>query len=170
MSLFIRFRFHRLCLIFTLLFATVGCDQITKAVARNAISAAGSLHYFNNTLVLTHAENPGAFLSLGADMHNDFRFVIFTLISGLMVLGAMVYLFRQQKLSKWQTIALSLFVAGGFGNLIDRIDRGSVTDFINLGIGSLRTGIFNIADVAIVAGLLLYVLASSKKNSPASLT
>ena len=45
-----------------------------------------------------------------------------------------------------------LFAAGGASNLVDRIAYGSVIDFMNLGIGSLRTGIFNVADMAIMLG------------------
>jgi signal peptidase II len=57
---------------------------------------------------------------------------------------------------RWQFIACVGILAGGLGNLIDRVtNHGQVTDFLNLGIGSLRTGIFNVADVAITGGALL---------------
>lgn len=53
----------------------------------------------------------------------------------------------------------------GCGNLIDRIAHGGcVTDFLNVGVGGLRTGIFNIADAAIVAGAFLMVLRSAKQE------
>jgi signal peptidase II len=53
-------------------------------------------------------------------------------------------------------IGLCLLTGGGLGNLIDRIsNNGAVTDFLRLGIGPLRTGIFNLADVAIVSGVLM---------------
>ena len=52
--------------------------------------------------------------------------------------------------------ALGLILAGGVGNLIDRVRLdGIVIDFLNLGIGGVRTGIFNVADIAITAGFLL---------------
>ena len=50
-----------------------------------------------------------------------------------------------------------LFVAGGMSNLIDRVAMGSVIDFMNVGIGSFRTGIFNVADGAIMAGVALLI-------------
>ena len=59
---------------------------------------------------------------------------------------------------KWSRLAaagLLLFVAGGISNLVDRIAMGSVIDFLNVGIGPIRTGIFNVADVAILAGIAL---------------
>jgi signal peptidase II len=53
---------------------------------------------------------------------------------------------------------VALFVAGGASNLVDRIAHGVVIDFMNVGIGPLRTGIFNVADVAIMlgAGILMF--------------
>ena len=63
-------------------------------------------------------------------------------------------------MSRWQIIALALIAAGGFGNLIDRVlYDGRVTDFLNLGVGSLRTGIFNIADAVEVIGVLFFALS-----------
>ena len=55
-------------------------------------------------------------------------------------------------------LGLVLFTAGGASNWIDRVLRGSVVDFLNLGIGPLRTGVFNMADVAIMLGAGLFVL------------
>jgi signal peptidase II len=52
-------------------------------------------------------------------------------------------------------VALVLVLAGGVGNQLDRVlQAGLVTDFINLGVGPLRTGIFNVADVAITCGAI----------------
>jgi signal peptidase II len=52
-----------------------------------------------------------------------------------------------------QLFGLGLVFAGGASNLVDRISRGSVIDFMNVGLGGLRTGIFNVADVAILVGV-----------------
>ena len=58
-------------------------------------------------------------------------------------------------------IAFVLLFGGGVSNLIDRlINNGRVVDFVSIGIGPLRTGIFNVADVYIMAGVLLIVLLS----------
>ena len=65
--------------------------------------------------------------------------------------------------------AVALLFAGGVGNLIDRVTSGgSVVDFINLGIGPVRTGIFNIADVAITVGVLVLLSAALRRNRPTS--
>lgn len=59
---------------------------------------------------------------------------------------------------------MALFVAGGSSNLLDRLTRGSVIDFMNVGLGPLRTGIFNVADMAIMLGAGLVMLASYRPN------
>jgi len=62
--------------------------------------------------------------------------------------------------------AVALLFAGGVGNLIDRVTSGgSVVDFIKLGIGPVRTGIFNVADVAITVGALILLSAALRRQS-----
>ena len=53
---------------------------------------------------------------------------------------------------------------GGASNWVDRVVRGSVIDFINVGYGPLRTGIFNVADVAIMLGVGIVVIAELRRN------
>ncbi|HUP40440.1 MAG TPA: signal peptidase II [Vicinamibacterales bacterium] len=62
----------------------------------------------------------------------------------------------------------ALILAGGASNWIDRVMRGSVVDFINVGVGPLRTGIFNVADVAVMLGaavLLVREGVTSKREA-----
>ena len=66
---------------------------------------------------------------------------------------------------KLVVMGLILAVGGGMGNLIDRIAHGAVVDFVSLGIGPLRTGIFNLADVAITIGLLLFLAAGARETA-----
>lgn len=59
-----------------------------------------------------------------------------------------------RSLRPYDVMGISLIIAGGLGNLTDRaLNNGAVIDFMNIGVGSLRTGIFNIADVAIMVGV-----------------
>ncbi len=61
-------------------------------------------------------------------------------------------------------IALSLIVGGGLGNLIDRLlNHGVVVDYISMGVGSLRTGVFNLADAAITVGLVVILVSQSQR-------
>jgi signal peptidase II len=64
---------------------------------------------------------------------------------------------------------LSLVCAGGIGNLIDRFSWGYVRDFLNVGLGPIRTGIFNVADAAMMAGCFLVLFISwTRPASPKS--
>jgi signal peptidase II len=157
----LRFIFPRLGLILTLLFLTVGCDQASKFLVRDTLPITGTLTYLGNNVRFQLAQNRGAFLSLGAHLDEDARFWIFNISVSLVLCVLAWVLFVGRELNSRMTLGLTLILAGGIGNLIDRFAFGSVTDFLNLGIGNLRTGIFNFADVAIVIGVLL-ILASHR--------
>ena len=154
---------RRLLLVFGLLLSTVCFDQATKALARSKLSFAG-VSYLGDMLRLQHSENPGAFLSLGADLQGGARFWIFTVGVSAFVLSALWIVVRNRKLDFASTVALSLVIGGGVGNLIDRAAKGTVTDFMNVGIGALRTGIFNVADMAIVAGVGILMVKSLREK------
>lgn len=136
----------------------LGLDQSTKQYVINNLqeTAVVPLTYLGDTVVIKYAQNPGAFLSLLADGHDDLRFWLLTVLNGLILGGLGVFLVRSRQTNRWAWTALTLILMGGVGNLIDRIRLdGIVIDFLNLGIGSLRTGIFNVADVAITAGFIM---------------
>jgi signal peptidase II len=79
------------------------------------------------------------------------------------MLSALVIYSLRSRLSPFQTLGLTLFVAGGAANLLDRIQYGRVVDFMNLGIGPVRTGIFNVADVALMIGAALFAWSEFKQ-------
>jgi signal peptidase II len=153
----IHFKFRRYSLIAMIVFSTIGCDQATKIVARDTLKTIGSLSYLNNTIRLQYAENPGAFLSLGATLPANVRFALFTLLAGVF-LAVLAQKLLARNLSWVSSLGLALMFGGGTGNLIDRLARGRVIDFLNIGFGDIRTGIFNVADVAVFAGLFLIAI------------
>ena len=76
-----------------------------------------------------------------------------------MLLGLLAYALFVRAGRAPLIFALALVLAGGFSNLMDRfLNDGYVVDFISLGAGPIRTGIFNVADVAITAGALLLLV------------
>ncbi|OYT21003.1 MAG: hypothetical protein CCU26_03460 [Nitrospira sp. UW-LDO-01] len=76
----------------------------------------------------------------------------------------MVVVLFVQPMSLDTVVAWSLVLSGGLGNLVDRIiNDGRVIDFMNIGIGSLRTGIFNVADVYITVGVVVLVFQSLQR-------
>ena len=147
-----------------LVVATIGCDRVTKHVAATALVGSPGLTFLGDTIRLEYAENTGAFLGLGADWHPAVRVALFTIGNGLVLFLVMVLAIRRPW-SPASLVGLALLLAGGVSNLIDRALHGSVVDFVNIGIGPLRTGIFNVADVAIVAGVALVLRTGSRSHT-----
>jgi signal peptidase II len=136
----------------------VGCDQVSKSAARSMLQTGITESLFSDSLRLQLTQNPGSFLSLGASLPEPLRFGLFTAVVAIVLIG-LVCAALFARLSTARFVALALVAGGGISNLIDRLlYDGRVTDFLNVGIGSLRTGIFNLADMAILAGALLLVL------------
>ncbi|HEY3309223.1 MAG TPA: signal peptidase II [Desulfuromonadaceae bacterium] len=161
----------RTLLIAPVLLSCVGCDQVTKNIARQGLANSEPIAFLNDIFRLQYAENPGAFLSLGAGSSENIRFWVFTLIVGVFLAGMLVYLLVSPNNSKAKMISLSLVIGGGVGNLIDRVlNEGRVIDFMNIGIGSLRTGVFNVADIAISFGVvwLCAISLGNDKNNRGS--
>jgi signal peptidase II len=147
--------------------STIGCDRVTKHAATTMLAGAPSRSYLADTVRLVYVENPGGFLSLGAGLPPVVRTGLFTAGTGLLLCMLVVLAIRRRR-DRWPTLGLALFVAGGASNWIDRVARGSVVDFLNVGVGPMRTGVFNVADVAIMLGASVVVLATfSKRRSSA---
>ena len=141
----------------------VGIDQATKIVVRAEISVGVSYSWLHDTVRLTHAENSGAFLSLGGQLPESVRRTLFSTVALLVSLVALIAALLMRDISRNQVIGLTLISAGGFANWIDRVTNdGHVTDFMNVGIGWLRTGIFNVADMALMVGIGLFIFAAQK--------
>jgi signal peptidase II len=144
----------------------VGCDQVSKSAARTMLHSGVTESLFSDSLRLQLTENPGSFLSLGASLPAHLRFTLFTAAVAVILIGLVCAALFARRLSAPRFVALALVAGGGISNLIDRLlHDGRVTDFLNVGIGSLRTGIFNLADMAILAGALLLVLRMRAESS-----
>jgi signal peptidase II len=150
----------RLVLMSLVLVCTAGCDQVTKHLARTRLPQSPHVLASNRIIEFTLAENPGAFLSVGASLPDQARTAL-TVCVGLGLAALLTYLFRKPQLGLLPSIGLALTAAGGLSNLIDRIARGGlVTDFIVVRAGPLHTGIFNLADFAIVIGTIVFLVAA----------
>jgi len=147
----------------------VGCDQASKRVAAEILKGAETLSFWGDVVRLTYAENSGAFLGLGGGWPEPLRWLAFTGAALLVVGASLVWLASQTREPRHHSLAvwaMVLVAAGGAGNLVDRVVRdGRVIDFMNLGLGPVRTGIFNVADVQIMVGLGLLLLGRRGLNA-----
>lgn len=159
------FSFSRGLLLCCLLVATAGCDRVTKHLALTSLAGYPDHSYLADTVRLQYHENPGGFLSMGASWPPEVRAVVFQIGNSLFLLALGIGASRR-RWSRVESCGLALFFAGALSNLVDRIAVGSVIDFMNIGIGPLRTGIFNVADVAILAGVALMVLRPYRVRPP----
>jgi signal peptidase II len=166
-------RRYKVIVIFFLIVFIFAFDQITKFWALQNLMGKSAIPYMNGLFQFIYAENPGAFLGLGGQWSRETRFIIFALIVLFGLGGMLWYLIKKENL-KVNLYAYSFILAGGFGNLWDRLfhDDGHVIDFMLIEVTSLlRTGVFNVADIFIVIGVLMalfgeYLIKSNKNTIP----
>jgi signal peptidase II len=141
------------------IFITIILDQVTKFIAAKYLPPQ-TLRFLGDTIRLHYAENRGAFLSLGANLPEHIRFLIFTVLSAVVLFIMLLYiLIYERDIVGAQLVIWSLMFGGGISNLIDRVFRnGHVRDFLNVGIGNIRTGVFNVADVALTGGVITLIV------------
>ncbi|MES2825889.1 MAG: signal peptidase II [Pseudomonadota bacterium] len=147
-----------------IVFSSIALDQATKQLATQHLMTSEPLLFLGGSFRLIYSINHGAFLGLGSNLPDGLRNFIFSTLVGVFLIGFCIYALRQKDLSKWQQTAYALVASGGFSNLIDRVtNNGGVVDFMYMGIGWAHTGIFNVADVAIMAGVALLIFFSGKE-------
>lgn len=148
--------------------AIVLLDVITKNVATSVLVTNGdSRQVIGDFVRFSLVYNPGAAFGLHLGAYSRWIFMALT-IGALLILWR---LYRQTESHELlRTLAVALVSAGAIGNLIDRIasERG-VVDFIDVGFGTHRWPIFNVADMAVSSGafLLAYVLWGEEHREPA---
>jgi signal peptidase II len=145
----------------------IGCDRATKDFAKEHLKDKEPISYFHDTFRLLYVENTGAMLSVGDNIPQPYNFILLSIFPLVFLIGLFVYSIKKAgEISSMKMFSLSLIFAGGIGNIIDRIffDR-HVTDFMNIGILNVRTGIFNVADVCVTIGVIsLLIFFADKKN------
>jgi signal peptidase II len=152
-------RWTRGIVLLAVLMGCIGCDRMTKRLAVEVLRDAPLQSFWGDTFRLQYAENPGGFLGLGGSLSREVRHWLLTVANGGLLLGlAGILVVYWNRLSAATFLANSLVLSGGIGNFLDRcLHDGHVIDFLNLGLGPIRSGIFNVADVAITAGGLLWL-------------
>jgi signal peptidase II len=139
-------------------------DRITKIIAVKYLDEHNPIVLLNNMIVFILAENTGAFLSLGKDWNIYIKYFVLLIIPIIVCVCGLFYLmFKETK--TYRIIITSCIIGGGIGNLVDRLLNGfKVIDFMNFGIGSIRTGILNVADLSVTFGVIILIVYETIKN------
>src|SRR6185369_17996439 len=146
-----------LLMLFTL--ALVGCDHATKAVAEATLGGRGAVNVIPGVLDLQYAENRDTAFSLLRGHSFEGKAVVLALMATAALAVVLYAWWRHRRSAIAEQAAYALIVAGALGNVIDRVRRGYVVDFIKLP----RWPVFNVADIAVVAGGLLLMLVMLRK-------
>lgn len=135
--------------------AVFALDRITKIAIERSVSVWDSYPIIPNVLNIVYTRNTGAAFGLLRDAPETVRLAV--LVGGSLLILLMIawMLWRDQTPGRW---ALALILGGAAGNLYDRILIGSVTDFIQVFLGSYEWPSFNVADSAICVGAVLIAL------------
>ncbi len=133
----------------------VGTDQIVKNWAVETLQPKGSMDFIHfgdfEIIDLTYLENDGAIF--GSMAGQRWFLVGFT---SLVIIAGIIAMFVLIKRSKLLDIAMGLFIAGGIGNLIDRIRLGYVVDMFEIKL--FRFAIFNVADICVTVAFVLLLI------------
>jgi signal peptidase II len=156
--------FSRLLIISVSILFLVGCDQTTKNIAKSELRGKASTE-IAGIINLQYTENDGGMLSLGGNLPDQTKFIIFTVVVSFFLSVLFFYLIKNQQKITLKLVALNLIFCGGVGNLIDRIfNGGNVIDFIRLKLPLIESGIFNFSDFYITIGFILLLLAMFKRE------
>lgn len=152
-------------IILVILVVDIGLDQLSKIYVRKHFNFYEVLYPFKSEhFQLVRTENTGAFLSLGDSLGNPWRFILLTLLPAGVLLFGLLYVLLKNNLNKLNALGIVLVLAGGFGNLYDRWVYHSVTDFMFIKFSWAQTGVFNVADMSIMAGVGILLVQSFLKD------
>jgi signal peptidase II len=140
----------------------VGCDHATKHWAEAQLRDAPAMQVVPRVLDLDYTQNHDVAFNLLRWIPRDVRRPILLGLAAVMI-PIMALWWRRHARTRTEHIAFGVVFAGALGNVIDRIARGYVVDFIHVH----HWPVFNVADICVVAGALLLLLLPALRARPA---
>ena len=134
-----------------LIFVLCLFDQISKLLVIRYLGNNDSFIIINNFLKFLYIKNTG--ISFGILSGKVYLIICLSVL----IIGYMIYEFIKSK-NRLHLISTVLIISGAFGNLIDRVFRGYVVDFISFSFFGYEASIFNVADSFITIGVILYII------------
>jgi signal peptidase II len=163
-------KYRKVFIFCTIIIVLILCDKITKEIAKDKLMNKDTVSLLYGTVKFDYVENTGAFLSLGDGLPAGAGAIIFIVLPMAFLLFLLGYIIKKSnETSMFKLICLALIIAGGLGNVIDRmIYNMHVSDFMIFGIGAVRTGVVNLADMYVTFGIIAYLFSFRKKDSQTS--
>jgi len=140
--------------------AVLAADRLGKRWAAAALAPDGSAEAIRGILGWRYAENTGVAFSFLAGSGPAV-----CVLTALIIAAALLWLLRHPRCGAWMRVGLTLLIAGGLGNLYDRVMYGFVIDFIEALF--VRFAVFNVADVAVVSGVICLMIGVLKSEGKA---
>ncbi|HLS35884.1 MAG TPA: signal peptidase II [Bacillota bacterium] len=133
----------------------IAIDQITKWLIIKQMELRESIPIIENFFYITSHRNKGAAWGILQD-----QMLFFYIITVIVVIGIIYYMEKHLRDNKFMAFAFSLILGGAIGNFIDRLFRKEVVDFLDVYIFTYDYPVFNVADMALVIGVALVVIAT----------
>ncbi len=149
---------RRKALLYTaLLVAIILLDVVTKLIVQRSLVLYSPQPVIGDVFRLTYIYNPGAAFGLHLGEYSRFIFLTLTVV-------ALLVLFLWYRATPWQDrlrlVAIASVSGGAVGNMIDRLrSHRGVVDFLDVGVGSIRWPVFNVADIAVTIGAVLLAIS-----------
>lgn len=129
----------------------VVADQLAKAWASSALEQ-GAATYDLGLVDLTLVHNAGAAFGMGQG-----NGIFFVSMAVVICIAAVLWLIFAKRKNVFEVVGLSLIVAGGIGNCIDRLAMGYVVDFIRFTF--IDFPVFNVADICVTCGVVVFLVS-----------
>ena len=142
-------------LIWALAALVVLLDQLSKFFVSRNLAPSDSIEVIKNVFFITLVQNTGAAFGIFKN-----QTIFFSIVSVAAIFFIIFFIRTKRETSTITDVAIALILGGAFGNLIDRLRVGYVTDFLDFRIWP----VFNIADSAITIGSFLLILGILRKE------
>ena len=134
----------------------VALDQLSKFIVHSSMNLYDSFNVIPYFLNFTYIRNEG--IAFGINFPGG---KIFFIIFPILITFYLISLLKNKEFEDYPSqVALYLIIGGAIGNILDRIFRGYVVDFIDVHINGNHWYVFNIADSAVTIGLLFLLYSS----------
>jgi len=144
-------------------------DQATKAIIAERFTTSTAISVIPGFFRLVLVENTGMAFGILDDANSPLAFWALTLVSTAVLIFVAYLLWTNQSPSALGHYGLAVILGGAAGNVIDRLARGMVIDFLDFYVGTHHWPAFNVADAAIVVGAALLIIDHVRGGRPQSI-